>query len=251
MAKFLITAAMALMGLFMNAQVSQTRNVTGFKSISVQNGISIIYTQGTAPQVTVSAATQTDADNIITERNGQTLKIFMKTKEEGYIATKEYKDVKVYITANNIEEFSASTGASIKTSGEVSGSAISVYLTSGGSFTGEINCTNKFMLSTKSGSVFKGKVTTNIFEGDFRNGSAINIYGSANIASLYVASGATVMGERFLTKTAKVDAKNTAAVYITVLDSINAYADSSASVTYFGNPAETSINKNSYAVKKN
>lgn len=251
MTKFFITVTMALAGLFSNAQIQETRKTGAFTGIEVQNGIELIYTQGEVASVKVETDDYYKLTNIITECKGKTLKISMKEKATPEtIAPQAYTLIKVYVTQKDISTIKATAGASVRVPQDANLSNIAIDLEAGASFTGNINCTQKCSVTARSGSFFDGKVITNIFNGDFKGGAAIKLSGAAKTATIFSNTGAACMAGKFICDSAVVDARRTSSVTIKVIDAIKAETDTSASITYYGSPADTHLGENCYAVKK-
>lgn len=250
MVRVLITVTMTLIGLLTNAQVSESRKMTGFKDIEVQNGITLIYTQSSNASISVKADSKAALTGIVTERVGSTLKIYREAKEEGYLKPEKHSNFTVYVLADNLTGLTAKSGACIKVVSEIKANDFTINLMGGSSFKGVINTVGKCTLYARAGSSFNGMVTADSFMGDFRNGSSIKICGNANKADITTNTGASCLAERFMAVTAIMDAKNGSSIFLAVKDSVFAFADASSSATYYGSPAVTAINKNSYTVRK-
>lgn len=245
MKQFLITALIALSGVM--AQAQQSRNTADFNKIDVQNGIELILTQGETSKVRVESAM---SHNIVTEVNGKTLKVYVKTQD---VSTTDSEAVpaKVYVTQKVINGLRAQAGAAITLVGQINIGGLAIDLSAGASFKGMIKCEGALQLNIRSGANFDGIVLTNFFEGNFKSGAVAKISGQANNAIIHSNTGATCLASNFIAQKATIDAKRTSSVVINVQKSIHATADTTASVTYYGSPERTMLGEDSYAFKRN
>jgi hypothetical protein len=251
MNKLFLFAFISLTGLMAQAQstVSETRKVADFTKIEVSKGIELIITQGDIPLVKVEADNNSILKSIVTDSNGNTLKVSL-ADSPGSNTTKQNQTLKVYVTHNDITGLRAKTGAAIKTEGEIKTRGIAISLTPGTSFKGYINSEGAVRLDAGSGSNFDGIVLSKSFHGDLKGGAVVKIAGSATDAVINSSTGATCLAANFKCKNAVVNARSTSSIVINVNDAINADTDDTASVTYYGNPASTKLGADSYAVKR-
>ena len=248
MKKFLITALIAITGFAAQAQVQETRRISEFTRIEVKNGIEVIITQGDKASVKVESDDYNKIKNIMTEYNGDVLKIYGK----GNVPVSDsYKVLRVYVTQKNITGLRASSGASIKLAAEMNANGLAIDLSSGATFKGKVNCAGAFKLDAGSGSYFDGIVVTDLFHGDLKGGAVVKIAGMAKNSVINSTNSATCLAANFKCQNVKVNAKNTSSVVVNVENSIKANSDDTASITYYGSPSETSLGAESYAVKRN
>ncbi|PZR23458.1 MAG: hypothetical protein DI539_03280 [Flavobacterium psychrophilum] len=246
MKQFVITALMAVIGLGAQAQTSETRKSENFTTLDVKNGIEVVFTQSDAPSLKVESNNENNLSNIITQFSKGTLKVYMRDNENrGTISGV----ARVYVSAADVNNFKATTGATIKANGKVVNDEITVKLTSGASFVGELNGTKKCTIKTESGSMFRGIVKTVDFEGRAYSGSTIKISGNTDNAKV-VCNNGSLMAGKFLSQDADVKTTNAATAFISAAKSISADADNSSSITYYGEPADVNLGTNMYAIKR-
>lgn len=251
MNKFFLIAFTALTGLMAQAQtvVTETRAVADFTKIEVHNGIEVIVANGESNTVKVQAGDETMVNSVITESNGNTLNIYLKGNNIKGAKTEE--PIKVYVTPAKITGLRASTGAMIKTAGQFKTPGLAVSLASGASFKGYIICDGALKLDALTGANFDGIVLTKSFYGDLRSGSVVKIAGTSSNADIKTTTGATCLAGNFKCTNANVKATRTSSIVINVNETIDANADETASVTYYGNPAQINLGAESYAIKRN
>ena len=245
--KQLFTAFIALTAFMAQAQVQETRKAAPFTRIDARNGIEVILSNSETPSVKAEAGTTGDLNSIITVVEGNTLKVSLKTSEN----TGEKQPLKVYVASNDITGLKASSGATVKVAGEYKVNGLAVDMASGASFKGMVNCRGAFKLDARAGSNFDGVVVTDLFHGDFKGGAVVKIAGMANNSVINASNGATCLGANFNCVNAKVNAITTATVVINAKESIKAATDESASITYYGNPANSQLGQDCYAIRKN
>jgi hypothetical protein len=250
MKQLAITALLILTGLGAQAQTTETRNVSNdFTAIEVKNGIQVIFTQSDAPSVKVESDNQEYAGNIITEVKNGTLKIYMKEYEEDSRSKPAYNVAKVYVSKNTISGFKLTTGAAVKVMGRLVVNELALKLATGSNFTGELECATRCIVKAESGAAFRGKLTTDMFEGTTSGGASIKIIGSAKTSTVYC-NGGSLMAGKFICEKANITASNAASAYVNAVQSIKAEADSSSSVTYYGEPANVNLSENTYSIKR-
>lgn len=246
MKQFLITALLALAGMGAQAQTSETRKSQDFNSLEVKNGIEVVFTQSSDPSLKVESDSKTNLENIITEFSKGTLKVYMRETENGRTLR---GSAKVYVAAPNVNNFKAVTGASIKASNKLTVDELTVKLASGASFTGEAGCTVKCVVKAESGSMFRGLIHTPLFDGKAFGGSTIKLTGSADITNAVCNNGSLIAG-KFFSQKADIKTINASTAFINAVKSINADADNSSSITYYGEPADVNLGTNMYAIKR-
>lgn len=247
MNKLILIAFTLLTGLLAQAQtpVTETRKVAPFTKLDVGSAIEVIVSQGENQAIRVIADSKNSLESVVTESNGNTLKISMKNNNG-----KQHR-IKVYIACSELNGIKAVTGAYVKTEGELETSGLAISLGSGAYFKGYIVAHGAVRLDAATGSVFEGIVLTDNFYGHLKNGAVVKIAGSTNNATITATAGATCLASNFKCNSANVDARSTSSIVINVNDKIYASADETASVTYYGQPATAMLGDDSYAIKRN
>lgn len=246
MKKFFIAAVTGIISLGAHAQVSETRSLKEVTSIEVKNGIEVIYTQSDTLALKIEADTQENLYNIATDYKGNTLKIYIKDSDGP--ATMNAK-ARVYVSQKNVSNFKLSNAAIVRVNGVLNVSNANVNLSSGAVLSAIVVSNGTFKIDVKSGSGFRGKITTNKLEANITSGSYMKVTGTANAAELYC-SGGYLTADKFVCNDADVWAQNASAVSIFTKNSIKTDVDTSSSITYYGEPAKTNLGTNTYAVKR-
>ena len=246
MKQLVIIALLALTSVGAQAQTSETRKSADFTSLEVKNGIEVFYTQSNQPSLKVEADSKTNLDRIATEFGNGTLRIYFK-EDENQKAVQG--TARVYVSAPGTANFKVLMGASVKVNGKLNITELNVKLKNGASFTAEAICNTACNIKAESGSMFRGLVTAPTLTAKADKGSTIKLSGTAD-ASTIASNGGTILAGKFLTKTAEVRAVHGATAYVNAQEAIDADADSSSSVIYYGDPATVNLGTNSYAIKR-
>jgi len=247
MKQLFIAAFTGLISLVAQAQVTETRDTKEVNAIEVKNGIEVIFTQSDIPGLQVTADNAENLKRIMTTHNKNgTLKIYLK-EHEGPINVQAI--AKVYVSQKNVTGFTASNGANIKANGMLNLTDVAVNLSGGATCNAIITTSGNCSIDVQSGAGFRGIVNSKDFSANAIGGGYIKIGGSADTANVYCSGGSFNAG-KFICGDAKIWAQKASAVSIYANNSIKTDVDTSSSVTYYGEPAKTSLGTNAYAVKK-
>lgn len=245
MKQLAITALLALTGMGANAQIEEYRQVTPFTAMEVGNGIEVVFTQSDAPSLRVESDNEAYLGNIVTEVKGSTLTIYM---DEGGELKQGLGTARVYVSQKNVTAFKAATGASVKITGKLTADTVNIKLATGSAFTGMLE-TRATYVKAASGSVFRGNVTTAAFGGTVSGGATIKVVGTSGNTNV-VCNGGVLQAGKLISDKANIIASNAGAAYVNAVNSISVNADSSSSVTYYGEPGHVKLSANTYAIKK-
>ncbi len=246
MKKLVIIALLALTGMSAQAQTSETRKSENFTSLDVKNGIDVIFTQSNELSLKVESDSKSNLENIITEYSKGTLKIYMREIENDKIMQTV---AKVYVSAPAVSSFKVVTGASVKAANRLTVEELTIKLATGATFNAEAQCSKKCTIKASSGSMFRGHVVTAAFEGKASGGAAIKITGRADTSDIACNNGSLIAG-KFLSSSTSVKTINASTAFVNASKSINANADNSSSITYYGEPADVTLGPNAYAIKR-
>lgn len=241
MKKLFLLAALALGSATASAQKLETRNISGFTSVNVQNGIEVMFTQGPAESVTIEYGSGAAGD-LVTDCYGTELKIYMKDQSRA-------QGTKVYITQKSLDRITAGSGAQFKIAGTLVVKNLSVKLDTGGLLEGAIHCEGKCTLEAATSGVAKAAIAAATFQGDITGGATVRISGKAEMADIFCSS-ATLLAGNFKVAKADIVAKRSSAVLMDVTDKVKADADDSSAITCYGNPEKLRLASDSYAVKR-
>lgn len=221
------------------AQVSETRKAGSFSKIEVTSGIELLYKE-TENEVVIKVEANNDADlnSIVTEIDGATLKIYARNPKSFD------KKLKVHVSAKDIESFKATSRSRIVFENKVTSKNIAIAIASGSYFKGYLKSNLLTNIEASSDSEFNGRIETDLFVGNFKSQSKINISGTAEKATIYSETKAYCNAKNFLTKNTEVNSDN-ATVIITSSNSINISAIDNAVVSYFGSPKKVTIENES------
>jgi hypothetical protein len=190
--------------------VKEERKVSDFKAVTVNNGINLLLSQGSAEKVVVEAD-----ENVIpyikTEVSGGVLRIGIK----GNI--NNTGRINVYVTAKTVNALETGSGASLKTEGKIQSGDLKISYSSGSSVKAEIACTNL-------------EVTAS-------SGSSGVISGSATSVTADGSSGSALVASDLRAEKGDISASSGSAVVVQVTKELKANASSGGNITVTGNPS--------------
>ncbi len=133
------------------------RSVSEFHAIQIGDGIDLYLTQGNEQAVAVSANKEEYRNQIVTRVENGVLKIYFK-QEGGFNLTWRDRKLRTYISAKTIDEIKASGGSDIIVQGSLAATKLSLDLSGGSDFVGELKTTELFITMSGGSDVHvKGK----------------------------------------------------------------------------------------------
>jgi len=246
MKQLIIAAVAGLISLTAQAQVSETRALKEVTSIEVKNGIEVIFTQSDTLALKVEADNTENLYAIATDYSGHTLKIYIKENDGSPVMKAK---AKVYISQKNVTFFKVSNAAIVRVNGTLNTGDVNISLSTGAKLSSIMVSSGTCKVNVKSNSGFNGKITTKKLEANVTGGSYMKVTGTADSATLFC-SGGYLTADKFVCNDANVWAQNASVVSIFTKNSITTDVDASSSITYYGEPANTHLGTNTYAVKR-
>ena len=198
--------------------VKETRQLSGFKAISVKTAIHLLVSQGSEEKVVV----ETDENilpYLVTKVTDGKLDIFVKG------SINNSKEMKVYVTVKQLSELDASSAAKVKSEGKLEAEDLRISATSGSSVEIGVSCK---ILEIKSSS-----------------GSASVITGSASSLRAEGSSGAAIVTSDLKAEKGELDASSGAALVVQVTKEVRAHASSGGQISVSGNPASRDTDSSS------
>lgn len=226
--------------LLCQAQVSEMRKTNHFSRIEVASGIELSYTETQEEASIKVEANDGILTDIITEVDGETLKISAKGKT---------KKVKVYVSAKDVESFKASSKSRIVFENKVNAENINIELETESYFKGYAKAKKQMNVETGNDTEFNGRIETDSFTGNFKSHSKANISGNAKNAMLRSSAKAFCNAKNFLTENTKVASDNSK-IIVTGKNKIDVNASDNATVTYFGSPKKVTVDEEFTSTKK-
>jgi len=228
------------------AQVTENRNVAEFSKVEVAHGIELIYTEKTAPSLEIQTNNEATLKNIMTEVRGETLKIYLKKGTE--IPSNE--TVKVYVSAQDVTALEAHSKAKITIIDQLNASDLKIVLDSEATLTGNIKTLGKTKIFATSGTVFNGKIETNVIKGIFKGNAKINLTGNARKALFHTTDMAFLNAKNFLASSIGLNATGKSIAKLHANYSIALHVTDDARVSYTGLPEKIELNEEAQAYKK-
>jgi hypothetical protein len=190
---------------------AEKRTVGSFQTIKVFDGIDLYIMQGTEEGVVVSATEIAQRDKMKTVVENGELKISL----EGGWNWKNRK-LKAYVSVKSLEKLRASGGSDIIVQGELKADKLSLVLT--------------------GGSDFKGQVAVKDLTIDQSGGSDVSIKGNAVNVKIDASGGSDFKGFDLVAEYAIIQASGGSDAAITVNKEMAAEASGGSDVNYKGSP---------------
>lgn len=201
------------------SQKSETRSVSSFTGIKVQQGIDAYLKKGTKESVRVEV-TGVDLSDVITEVSGGYLKIQM---EQGNYRNEH--SVKVYVTYTELSRISAGSAGSI--------------------FSENVIKAERLSLSASSAGTIDIQVDAGSIEVTASSAAEIELKGKANAITINAASAGEVDAYELAAESVDVQAASAGSAKVNAIKSIRARAVSGGSIRYRGNPEQSNTNSSS------
>ena len=199
-----------------HAQVKETRHVDDFSKINVSSGIDLVIRQGNKIDVVAEARNNEMLESILTENEGNTLKIYSKKK------IFKPSPRKVYVTFRNLNGLKATGGSDI--------SAESV-----------INVSN-LELGAYGGSDVEMEIQADDLQCKISGGSDADLKGEVKEFTAKASGGSDIKAKELITENCNLDISGGSDAYITVNKELNVQATGGSDVTYYGSAKIKNIN---------
>ncbi len=201
---------------YCHAQVKETRDVGNFSGINVSSGIDLIISQGEKVEVVAEASNDEMLESILTEADGNTLKIYSNKK------MLKPGPRKVYVTFRNIEALKASGGSDITAK-----SAINV---------------SNLDIGAHGGSDVEMEIKADVLQCVISGGSDAYFEGSVKNFSAEASGGSDLKANELVTETCNLQVSGGSDASITVNKELNVQASGGSDVNYYGNATIKNIN---------
>ena len=210
----LLTGVSLLAQATFNDPNAEVREVKGFKGIKVGTGIQLVLTQGTTEAVAISAPNQEERDRIKTFVEDGILKIHYDYDVWKLLRGKINNKLKAYVSIVTVQSMSVSSGASLKTDGEITGDNIDIKASSGG--------------------VMRAKLKAASLNVDGSSGGVVRLSGTADNIDIEGSSGSVFDGYDLVVNTCNARTSSGAAAEITANKEVSGRASSGGRITFKG-----------------
>lgn len=252
MNKFIIFTTLFITGL-LTAQVSENRTVGNFSKLKASAGIEVFYTISDKISITVETDDAEKMQFIKTEVVGETLEVFVertntnlekskKKKNKRYrnwINGIEFNILKVTVFGPNLTDIKASSSAKIQLQNVNTSANLDIKVSSSGKITGTFETKNA-VIEASSSSGFGANINATTIDIKASSSADVVLKGKATKIFVKASSSSDCKLKNLEVEQATIEASSSAAVAITVTNSLEAKASSSASVSFYGNPANVS-----------
>jgi len=222
----LVTFLFSVLQLSLSAQDSETRDLSSFKGVSASASVDVTLVKGNRNEAEITVK-NVELDDVVTEINNGILKVGMdgKGKKWSWGKNKRRKVAVTVTYTDDLEYLSVSSSADLICDDVISGDYLEIKASSSGDMSVSVDVEE--------------------LEATVSSSADIEIDGSADEASITASSSADFLGKRLDVNNAEVSASSSADIEISVANSLEARASSSADITYYGNPELHKVKKSS------
>lgn len=238
MIRIIIALTVSLIGLVCQAQVSENRKITNFKTIEASSAVEVRYTQGKTTTLKVTTDDAEKLAKISTVVNNGVLKITVKSGK----GETNFKTLLVEVSNPEVTVFKMRSAAKLIAVNSIENAGTEIDLASGASFKGDIK-SGQVQLNLSSGSAFQSKINATVIKASLSAAAEATVSGTTNEMKIQARSASVFKGADLKSKFAIVDAGNASEVKVWVSEKLDAIASSVASIEYYGKPKNTTIDK--------
>ena len=202
--------------LILNAQAQsrETRNLSSFNSLSVSEAIKVTLEKGSSEKAVLEVS-GTDADNVLTDVSGNSLRIHMRSGNWKNV------DVHITLTYKSLEEIDVSSAAKVTADDPIVSETMEIDVSSAGHAD----------LNLKAGEM----------EVDISSAGKLEAEGSVDEIEVDVSSAGSMHAYDLVAKKADLYASSAGSIKLSVTEEIKASASSGGSVKYKGNPEKERV----------
>ncbi|KQR93600.1 hypothetical protein ASG01_10555 [Chryseobacterium sp. Leaf180] len=208
-----------------------------FDEIEVSQSIEAEIIKSDTEKVVITAPSDL-IDEILVEMEGD--KVYIHYKRG--IRIMNNAKVKAMIYAKDFDKIKANSAASITLKDKFTQDKTDIDLSSGSSFSGDIEA-NDMEIDLSSSSSFEGKIWSNDLKIDASSGSSLDIKGKSKKADILLSSGSSLSGKDVTVRELKADASSGSSLEITVTEKLNATSSSGASINAYRSGNSVAVQK--------
>ncbi len=247
MLKIITSLTLFLIGMLAKGQEVETRNVSSFSKVKVQHGIELVYIESNTPSIRIEAENKVIMKNISTIVSGNTLNIDLVNSKAALPLNSE---VKVYVSASNLQGLQASTKAKITIVEELNTNSMHIVLGSGTTFNGIVKAKGTIQLETNKGSIFEGKIEALTLNGVFKNDSKIILTGKSQKSTFESSDTVQFNAGNFIANSITIHANGLSSSMIHANSNLAVNVTDEAKVTYTGFPDQIELNEEASTFQK-
>lgn len=213
---YLFTTALLMISIL---SFGQMRNVGDFHAVRASSGVSVKLIKSNAPSVNVEMK-KGDPKNVITEVKGGILFVKIKSNK---LSWGNSTQAKITVNFTELDEVQVSSGSTLRSDDVISASSMEIEVSSGS--------TAHLMVDARTADV------------EVTSGSTLKLKGEADTGKFEANSGSTINAGDFETDNATAEASSGSTILIHVNDTLNAEANSGASIRYSGDVKHKNFDK--------
>lgn len=201
---------------FIQAQVTEKRNIENFSRIDVSGGIDLVIKQGAQTSVIAEAKDDQALKSIITKVESNTLKIYSREK------TFKPGNRKVYVTFEELEGIKATGGSDVMTESKIE--------------------VNKLELQAHGGTDLKMVLSADAIDCTITGGSDADLSGKVRIFSAIASGGSDIRAKELDSEICNLEISGGSDATVMVSRELNVQASGGSDVFYHGNPNIKNVN---------
>jgi len=243
MKKLVIITIVLFAGLMANAQ-EETRKLSSFSEISVQEAIDAYIKSGDKEEIRIKTSGNIDLDEVLTDVSGGKLKIHLEGNSHRNV------NVTVWVTYKSIKEVNVSSAASLVGKNTVNASGdFRISVSSAGDL--ELNLkADDLDIEVSSAGDAKLEVDVSSIDASISSAGDVEIKGFAKTQDINVSSSGDYDGYGVESEEAEVSASSGGSARVSVSEQLNARASSGGSIRYKGNPRMDVSSSSGGSIKK-
>lgn len=218
--KFILAAALVTVNAAAFAN-SEDRHLSGFNSVQVSGSFDVYITQGSSESVKVDAPADV-IDKIITEVDGNTLKIYNKRENFSFNGTKTKRMI-VYVTIKDVNAIGLSGSGDVFFKDGIRANTLKLQLTGSGDVT--------------------GKLDVKTLETSLRGSGDITISGRADNSSVSVVGSGDYSAGDLVTMSTAVSVRGSGDARVNASEKLEASVAGSGDIHYRGSVKSVSSSK--------
>jgi hypothetical protein len=197
------------------AQSSQTRNLSSFREVHVSGGFDVVLTKGNTESVNIESR-NIDMENILTEVEGNKLKIYLKKGNYRNV------DIKFVVTYKTLDAIHSSGSSEIVCNSDIKADNFSLH-------------------SSGSGNIKLASIDTGNFEIHNSGSSNVDVAGAARKQSYHISGSSKINAFNLKSEEAKISISGSGDVNINVSQNLEASVSGSGDIRYKGDPSVRNV----------
>ncbi len=232
---------------YSNRSNKEERTLGKFSGIRIASGIKVNFTQTPTQRITV----ETDPGklkHIKTNIENGVLNISIDNLGERNL---NLNKILVTVDAPTLNSITATSGSNFTTLNRITSDKFDVEVTSGASLFAELAAQKSANVKATSGSTSKIDIQSPYLNYDGSSASTVTLIGKVTNADMETSSATSLNAENLSLAKLTIKSSSASTAKVSVSETLDAKASSSATIRYFGNPKNTNVDVSSSGSVKN